>query len=68
MIDQVIETNEEALLFDFALLRWFLKCVQYKLKTKVYIYMYVAQVVEHQTTDPWVAGSILTSGENCKNC
>ena len=24
--------------------------------------------VEHQTADPWVAGSSLTSGEKCKNC
>ena len=28
----------------------------------------IAQVVEHQTADPWVAGSGLTSGEKCKNC
>ena len=28
----------------------------------------IAQVVEHQTADPWVAGSSLTSGEKCKNC
>ena len=38
----------------------------------VYVCMYVcgqiAQVVEHQTADPWVAGSSLTSGEKCKNC
>ena len=38
----------------------------------VYVYMYtcgqIAQVVEHQTADPWVAGSSLTSGEKYKNC
>ena len=38
----------------------------------IYVCMYVsgqiAQVVEHQTADPWVAGSSLTSGEKCKNC
>ena len=42
----------------------------------MYVMMYVcigqigqiAQVVEHQTADPWVAGSSLTSGEKCKNC
>ena len=38
----------------------------------VYICIYsggqIAQVVEHQTADPWVAGSSLTSGEKCKNC
>ena len=38
----------------------------------MYVCMYVsgqtAQVVEHQTADPWVAGSSLTSGEKCKNC
>ena len=28
----------------------------------------IAQVVEHQTADPWIAGSSLTSGEKCKNC
>ena len=28
----------------------------------------IAQVVEHQTADPWVAGSSLTSGEKCKSC
>ena len=28
----------------------------------------IAQVVENQTADPWVAGSSLTSGEKCKNC
>ena len=36
----------------------------------MYVHMYVcqiAQVVEHQTPDPWVAGSSLTSGEKCKN-
>ena len=27
----------------------------------------IAQVVEHQTADPWIAGSSLTSGEKCKN-
>ena len=37
----------------------------------MYVCMYrgqIAQVVEHQTADPWVAGSSLTSGEKCKNC
>ena len=40
----------------------------------MYVCMYVcsggqiAQVVEHQTVDPWIAGSSLTSGEKCKNC
>ena len=38
----------------------------------MYVCMYVcgqiAQVVEHQTADPWVTGSSLTSGEKCKNC
>ena len=37
----------------------------------MYVCMYggqIAQVVEHQTADPWVAGSVLTSGEKCKNC
>ena len=38
----------------------------------MYVCMYVcgqiAQVVEHQTADLWVAGSSLTSGEKCKNC
>ena len=38
----------------------------------MYVCMYVcgqiAQVVEHQTADPWVAGSSLTSSEKCKNC
>ena len=36
----------------------------------MYVCMYaqVAQVVEHQTADPWIAGSSLTSGEKCKNC
>ena len=35
----------------------------------MYVCMYgqMAQVVEHQTADPWVAGSSLTSGEKCKN-
>ena len=28
----------------------------------------IAQVVEHQTADPWIAGSSLTSDEKCKNC
>ena len=28
----------------------------------------IAQVVEHQAADPWVAGSSLTSDEKCKNC
>ena len=32
------------------------------------MYVQIAQVVEHQTADPWVAGSSLTSGEKCKNC
>ena len=37
----------------------------------VYVCMYVcksgqiAQVVEHQTSDLWVAGSNLTTGKNC---
>ena len=38
----------------------------------MYVCMYVcgqiAQVVKHQTADPWVAGSSVTSGEKCKNC
>ena len=40
----------------------------------MYVYIYVcisgqiAQVVEHQTADSWIAGSSLTSGEKCKNC
>ena len=39
----------------------------------MYVCMYVscgqiAQVVEHQTADPWIAGSSLTSGEKCKDC
>ena len=35
----------------------------------MYVYCgQIAQVVEHQTADPWVAGSSLTSGEKCKNC
>ena len=36
----------------------------------MYVCMYgqIAQVVEHQTADSWVAGSSLTSGEKCKNC
>ena len=41
------------------------------LRLTMYVCMYVcihAQVVEHQTADPWVAGSSLTSGEKCKNC
>ena len=39
----------------------------------IYVCMYVvysgqiAQVVERQTADPWVAGSSLTTGEKCKN-
>ena len=28
----------------------------------------IALVVEHQTTDPWVARSNFTTGEKCKNC
>ena len=36
----------------------------------IYVCMYgqIAEVVEHQTADPWVAGSSLTSGEKCKSC
>ena len=34
----------------------------------MYVCGQIAQVVEHQTADPWVAGSSLTSGEKCKNC
>ena len=38
----------------------------------MYVCMYlcgqIAQVVEHQTADPWIVGSSLTSGEKCKNC
>ena len=37
----------------------------------MYVCMYdgqIAQVVERQTADPWVASSSLTTGEKCKNC
>ena len=32
----------------------------------MYVCGQIAQVVEHQTADPWIAGSSLTSGEKCK--
>ena len=40
---------------------------------RMYVCMYVcsgqiAQVVELQTADPWIAGLSLISGEKCKNC
>ena len=34
----------------------------------IYVSGQIAQVVEHQTADPWIVGSSLTSGEQCKNC
>ena len=34
----------------------------------MYVCGQIAQVVEHQTADPWVAGSSLTSGKKCKSC
>ena len=38
------------------------------LRLTMYVGGQIAQVVEHQTADPWVTGSSLTSGEKCKNC
>ena len=57
------------------ILTLFLICYNVYLCVYVCVYMYmcmyvcgqIAQVVEHQTADPWIAGSSLTSGEKCKN-
>ena len=38
------------------------------LRLTMYVCGQIAQVVEHQTADPWIAGSSLTSGEKCKYC
>ena len=50
-------------------------CIYVCMYVCIYVYVYVcmyvcmysgqiAQVVEHQTADPWVAGSSLTSGRS----
>ena len=43
-------------------------CFQEHAEQRLFVCGQIAQVVEHQTADPWVAGSSLTSGEKCKNC
>ena len=47
-------------------------CMYVCMHVCMYVCMYgsgqIAQMVEHQTADPWVAGSSLTSGKKCKNC
>ena len=54
------------------MLNWFNK-YSVCMYVSMYVCLYVcsgqiAQVVEHQTADPWVAGSSLICGEKCKNC